>query len=74
VLTSQIFRVPVLPVSVTIGAQPAAVLYRGGEPGGVSGVMEIEAIVPAAAASGIDALLLTVGTANSQTGVTVAVK
>ena len=40
----------------------------------VAGIMEVEAIVPASAASGSDAVLLTVGTASSQANVTLSVK
>jgi uncharacterized protein (TIGR03437 family) len=36
--------------------------------------MEVEAVVPASAASGAAAVVLTVGTTASQTGVTVNVK
>ena len=74
VFTTDILREPVLPVSLTIGGQTAQVLYAGGSPGDVSGVMEVEALVPATAASGADAIMLTVGTASSQASVTVSVK
>ena len=50
------------------------VLYAGSSPGNVAGVMEVEAVVPATAASGADAVLLSVGTAGSQANVVVNVK
>jgi uncharacterized protein (TIGR03437 family) len=37
---------PLLPVSVTIGGIPAEVLYAGGAPGLVAGVVQINAVVP----------------------------
>jgi uncharacterized protein (TIGR03437 family) len=61
-------------VSLTIGGVSAQVLYAGSAPGTVSGIMEVEAIVPATAASGPAAVSLTVGTASSQTNVTLSVK
>jgi uncharacterized protein (TIGR03118 family) len=74
VLYTDVLREPVAPVSLTIGGVSATVLYAGEAPGGVSGVMEVEAIVPATAASGADPVLLTVGTVTSQANVTVSVK
>jgi len=74
VLTTDVFREPLLPVSLTIGGVTAQVLYAGSAPGGLSGVMEVEALVPATAASGADAVVLTVGTVNSQGNMTVSIK
>jgi len=72
--TSDVLREPVLPVSLTIGGQAATVLYAGSAPGNVAGVMEVEAIIPAGAASGAAPVVLTVGSATSQGNVTVNVK
>jgi uncharacterized protein (TIGR03118 family) len=72
--TTDILREPVLPVSLTIGGSTAQVLYAGSSPGNVAGIMEVEAIVPATAASGADPVRLTVGTASSQTNVVISVK
>jgi uncharacterized protein (TIGR03118 family) len=74
VSTNDVFRVPALPVTLSIGGSPAQVLYAGSIPGSVSGLMEVEAIVPAGAATGADPVVLTVGTATSQTNVTLNVK
>jgi uncharacterized protein (TIGR03118 family) len=74
VASTDILREPVLPVSLTIGGLTAQVLYAGGAPGNVAGVMEVEAVVPATAASGADPVVLTVGTASSQSNVTISVK
>jgi uncharacterized protein (TIGR03437 family) len=74
VSSSDVLREPVLPVSLTIGGQAAQVLFAGSAPGNVAGVMEVEAIVPAGAASGTPPVVLTVGSASSQANVTVNVK
>jgi uncharacterized protein (TIGR03118 family) len=74
VATTDVLREPVLAVSVTIGGQTAQVLYAGGAPGNVAGVMEVEVVAPTGAAPGADAVVLTVGTASSQSNVTVYLK
>jgi uncharacterized protein (TIGR03437 family) len=63
-----------LPVTVTIGGQPAQVEYSGPAPGLVDGVMQINATLPSGIASGAVPVVVTVGTASSQTAVTVAVQ
>ncbi len=72
--STDILREPVLPVTLSIGGVSAQVLYAGSSPGNVAGVMEVEAVIPATAASGADAVLLTVGTTASQPNVVVNVK
>jgi uncharacterized protein (TIGR03118 family) len=75
ILNLNILREPILPVSLTIGGQTAQVLYAGGAPGSISGVMEVEAVVPAGlTATGAVPVVLTVGAVNSQGNVTVNVK
>jgi len=74
IASTDILREPVLPVTLAIGGVNAQVLYAGSSPGNVAGVMEVEAVVPATAASGADAVLLSVGTAGSQANVVVNVK
>jgi uncharacterized protein (TIGR03437 family) len=64
---------PVLPVTASIGGQPAIVTSAGGIPGVVAGVMQITAQVPSAVLSGNAAVVVTVGAAQSQSNVTVAV-
>jgi uncharacterized protein (TIGR03437 family) len=69
------FSVPVLPVSVTIGGRPAQVLYRGQAPNFVSGVLQVNVRVPDDAPSGAAVpIVITVGSANSQAGLTLAVR
>ncbi len=66
---------PVQRVTVTIGGIDARVLYAGGAPGLVAGLLQINAEVPAGVTPG-DAvpLVVRVGDAASQAGVTIAVK
>ncbi len=64
-----------LPVSVRIGGQNAPVLYSGGAPGLVSGVVQINVRVPANAPVGPAApVVVRIGNGDSQAGVTMAVK
>lgn len=65
---------PVLPVTVTIGEQRAEVQYAGGAPGLVAGVMQINVQIPSGIQTGNAVpVMVTVGSASSQTGVTIAV-
>jgi uncharacterized protein (TIGR03437 family) len=62
-------------VSVRIGNLPCTLNYAGGAPGLVSGVVQINAQVPAGVTAGSSVpVLVAIGNANSQAGVTVAVK
>jgi uncharacterized protein (TIGR03437 family) len=74
-LTTQPYPLPVLPVSVTIDNLPAKVLYAGGAPGIVAGVMQINVVVPATANPvRYDQVIVTIGDYVSPTAVTVAVQ
>jgi uncharacterized protein (TIGR03437 family) len=63
------------PVSVTLGGTDAKVLYAGGAPGLVNGVVVVNAEIPAAVTPG-DAVsvVVTVGDKSSPANVTVAIK
>ena len=61
------------PVSVAIGGQNAVIKYVGGSPGTVAGVMQINAVVPAGLPNGNASLIVQVGSAASQGGVTITV-
>lgn len=66
---------PVAAVSATIGGQDATVLYAGGAPGLVDGMMQINLQVPAGAPSGkAIPLQVTIGAASSPVGVTISIK
>jgi uncharacterized protein (TIGR03437 family) len=63
-------------VAVTIGGLAAEILYAGGAPGLVAGVIQVNARVPAglAAETGEVPVVLQVGNATSQPGVTLSVR
>ena len=65
---------PVQNVTVTIGGVAAQVQYAGSAPGLVYGVMQVNVLVPSTVASGTQPVLVTVGGATSQNGVTVAIQ
>ena len=65
---------PLLPVTATIGGMPAVVEYAGAAPGIVSGVMQANLRIPANAPVGNQPVVITVGTAVSQSNVTVAIR
>jgi len=64
-----------LPVSVSILDSDAAVVYAGPAPGGVSGLIQINAVVPSLSfPSSVIRMTLQVGGVASQPGVSIAVK
>lgn len=73
-VASQVFPRPVLPVSVTIGGRTANVLYAGAAPGLVAGMFQMNVEVPRDTESGDAEVIVTVGTARSPGGVTIAVR
>lgn len=64
---------PTLPVTVTIGGKTATVTYAGAAPSSVAGVWQVNARVPSGLAAGAVPVLVTVGGAQSQAGVTITV-
>jgi len=65
---------PVLPVSATIGGQPARVLYAGGAAGIVEGIIQVNLQIPGALPGGSASLVLQIGDRASQPGLMVAVQ
>ncbi len=65
---------PVLSVSVTIGGQPAEIKYAAGAPTLIAGMFQVNVIVPQNIGTGAIPVVLTVGAASSQAGLTVSVK
>jgi|GEM_PF-3740854 len=61
-------------VTVTIGGQPAQVVYKGGAPGLINGLVQVNAVVAEGTPAGNVELVVTVGGVASQPGVTVAVQ
>ena len=62
------------PVTATIGGAPATVLYAGPAPGQVNGLMQVNLQVPEGLAPGPQPVAITIGTAATQSGITVAVE
>jgi len=62
------------PVTATIGGVTATVDYAGPAPGLVNGVMQVNLTVPAGLTPGPQPVVITVGAASSQKGITVAVQ
>jgi endo-1,4-beta-xylanase len=62
------------PVTATIGGLPASVYYAGSAPGLVNGVLQVNLTVPAGLTAGPQPVVITVGTAMSQSGLTVNVQ
>jgi uncharacterized protein (TIGR03437 family) len=63
---------PVLPVTVTIGGVDAPVVYSGSAPSLVSGVMQVNVIIPLTAPTGTQPVVVAVGSAKSQSGTSAA--
>jgi uncharacterized protein (TIGR03437 family) len=65
-------------VQVFIGGQPAVVQYAGTSPGAVAGLVQINAIVPPTATTGVVPITLAIGASPvsraAQSGVTIGVK
>ena len=62
-------------VEVTIGGRPAQIQYAGEAPGLISGIAQINAIVPVDADSGVLKVGLKIGdSANDSQSITVAVR
>lgn len=74
IATAPPYPTPLLPVKVSIGGQNAKVLYAGGAPGMISGVMQVNVEIPSGISLGNEVpVVLQVGDAFSQPGVTIAV-
>jgi uncharacterized protein (TIGR03437 family) len=75
VVVGQPFPRPLLPVGVRIGGRVADVLYAGAAPGLISGVLQVNARVPADVARGqMVPIQLIVGTTTSQSNVFLATR
>jgi len=62
------------PVTATIGGVAAKVVYAGTAPGLVNGAMQVDLQIPAGLTPGPQPVVITVGSAVSQSGITVAVQ
>jgi len=73
-VTADVLSRPTLPVSVQIGGIAAEILYAGAAPGLVAGVLQVNCRVPGNLPPGIVPVGLTVGTATSPAGVSLAIQ
>jgi uncharacterized protein (TIGR03437 family) len=74
VVTADSLPLATLPVTVQVGGTPASVMYAGGAPGIVQGVMQVNVAIPDSAPPGSAVpLLLQTGERLSQTGLTIAI-
>jgi uncharacterized protein (TIGR03437 family) len=74
-ISESILPEPLLPVSVQIAGLDAPVQYAGTAPGMISGVLQVNCLVPPGAPSGYSVpIVLAVGQMASQNGVTLAIK
>jgi uncharacterized protein (TIGR03437 family) len=65
---------PLAPVTAQIGNLPLTVLYAGTSVGIVSGVMQVNLMLPSSLSPGPQTVTLQIGSDNTQPGVTVAVQ
>ena len=68
------FSLPTEPVTVTIGGQPAEVIYAGEAPLEAAGVFQINARVPASIAPGNAPISVSIGSIATSKQITVAVR
>ena len=73
-IANGVYPKPALPVRVDMGGLQAEVLYAGAAPGQVAGLMQVNAKIPENSNSGPVPVQVTVGTAQSQRALTVAVR
>jgi uncharacterized protein (TIGR03437 family) len=74
VVTADALPLAMLAIAVQVGDTPASVLYAGGAPGIVQGVMQVNVAIPSTASPGSAVpLVLQAGERLSQTGLTIAI-
>jgi uncharacterized protein (TIGR03437 family) len=73
-VAGNVLPTPLAAVSVSIAGADAEVLYAGAAPGMVAGILQIKVRVPATVSPGDLPVLLTIGNASSQPGITVSVQ
>jgi uncharacterized protein (TIGR03437 family) len=75
VITADNLPTPVLPVSVRIGGRDAFILYAGGAPGLVAGVLQVNVQIPDGAPTGAAIpITLRIGDRMSQTNLSIAIQ
>jgi uncharacterized protein (TIGR03437 family) len=73
-ITGNATTVPVLPIAVKIGGQPASLIFEGEAPGIVAGVLQLNVMIPPTVSSGANPVSVTIGSNTSQANLTVAVQ
>ena len=76
-IASSIFPKPLLPISVLMAGQavdPSLVLYAGAAPSSIAGFFQVNVKIPCSVKAGSVAVMVQVGTVQSQKGLTVAVR
>ncbi|HXA67660.1 MAG TPA: BACON domain-containing carbohydrate-binding protein [Bryobacteraceae bacterium] len=73
-LVGSMLTQPLANVSVTISGQRADVLYAGGSPGSVEGLLQVDVRIPAGTPSGNAPVTMQIGTATTPSGGTIAVQ
>jgi len=68
---NNVFRTLVAPVTATVGGKAAQVTYAGSSPGLISGIVQVQVVIPAGAGAGAVPVVLTMGTVSSQTTATI---
>jgi uncharacterized protein (TIGR03437 family) len=61
------FPTPTAPVSVTVGGQPAQILYAGEAPGSISGLLQVNAVISPSTPSGPQTVVLQIGNNTNNT-------
>jgi uncharacterized protein (TIGR03437 family) len=75
VIASLLAPLQALPVSATVNGEPAKVIYAGGAPLEINGVLQVNIVIPADAPSGPAVpVAIKVGDWTSQDGVTLAIQ
>src|SRR5262249_30003486 len=65
---------PTSTVTATAGGVAAEVLYAGAAPGFVAGVLQVNLVIPPSVPSGNQPVVVKIGDASTQAGLTVAVR
>ncbi len=69
------YPTPLVPIAITVGGQAANYEFAGEAPGLVSGVMQLNVIIPSTlAVTGSVPLVVSVGSNSTQGGVTVYIR
>ena len=73
-LVGSMLTQPLANVSVTISGQRADVLYAGGSPGSVEGLLQVDVRIPAGTPLGNAPVTMQIGAATTPSGGTIAVQ